>query len=236
MSSPVLLVLGAGPGVGLAVARKFAQHGYKVALAARNPSEETSKAADLVIKTDFSNPSAVVSTFEKVKGALGIPSVVVYNAYSSHRSEGDPFSVSVADFYTDLAVNAASAFATAKEAVKGFEYLPKDSSKTFIFTGNILNVRQRVSLTSLGAGKSATAHVIANAAAAYLDKGFKFYYADERTPDGGPVNNDVDGPAHAEFFYNLARDPKQGTWLATFVKDKGYVDFTAVDRSAPVFV
>ncbi|KZT25025.1 putative short-chain dehydrogenase [Neolentinus lepideus HHB14362 ss-1] len=231
MSSPVLLVLGAGPGVGLAAARKFAQHGYKVALAARNPSEETSKAADLVVKIDFSDPSAVASTFEKVKGALGIPSVVVYNAYSWHPSEVDPFSVSVADFQTDLAVNTTSAFAAAKEAVKGFESLPKDSSKTFIFTGNILNVRQMLIFTSIGAGKSATAHIIANAAAAYLSKGFKFYYADERTPDGGPVNKDIDAHAHAEFFYNLARDPKQGPWLATFVKDKGYVDFTAADRA-----
>ncbi|KZT25031.1 putative short chain type dehydrogenase [Neolentinus lepideus HHB14362 ss-1] len=232
MSSPVLLVLGAGPNVGLAVARKFAKQGYKVALAARNPNDEVSKAADLVLKADFSDPSAVVSTFDKVKEKLGIPTVVVYNAYSVHLTPEDPFSISVTDFNTDMVVNTTSAFAAAQEATRGFDQLPADASKTFIFTGNNLNIpgRRLLVATSSGTGKSATAHFIANAASANLSKGYKYYYADERTPEGETVKFDNSGDAHGEFYYDLAQDPKQGAWLATFVKGKGYVDFSATDR------
>jgi hypothetical protein len=36
----------------------------------------------------------------------------------------------------------------------------------------------------------------------------------------------VDGPAHGEFYASLAqRDSDDVPWLATFVKDKGYVKF-----------
>ncbi|TFK47157.1 putative short-chain dehydrogenase [Heliocybe sulcata] len=232
MSSPVLLAFGAGPNVGLALARNFAKHGYKVALAARNPNPDVSKAADLVVEADFSVPDAVVSTFAKVKETLGIPSVVVYNAYSWHPSPDHPFSISVSDFNTDMVVNTTSAFAAAQEAMKSFAQLPADASKTFIYTGNIFNIPGRLILpgTSLGAGKSATAHIIANAASTNPSNGYKFYYADERTPDGEPVMRGISGEAHGEFYYELARNSKQGPWLATFVKGKGYVDFSAKDR------
>jgi len=228
MSPPVLLVLGAGPNVGLSVIRKFRKQGYKVAAAARHPTVP----ADLVITADFSDTGAVKAAFEKVKEELGVPSVVVYNAYSFHPSPSDPFSLSIADFQTDLVVNTTSAFAAAQEATRGFEQLPADASKTFIFTGNILNIPGRLipAAASLGAGKSATAHLIANAAAAHAGKGYKYYYADERTPEGEPVMRDISGDAHGEFYYELARGREQGPWLATFVKGRGYVDFSAKDR------
>jgi hypothetical protein len=70
-----------------------------------------------------------------------------------------------------------------------------------------------VPLLSIGAGKSATAHIIQSAAAAYKDRGFRyvfladdedygkltgcrFYYADERKVDGSAAYFDIDGEAH----------------------------------------
>lgn len=35
----------------------------------------------------------------------------------------------------------------------------------------------------------------------------------------------VDGPAHAEFYAQLAKQEDNVPWHATFVKDKGYVQF-----------
>ncbi|KZT30179.1 putative short-chain dehydrogenase [Neolentinus lepideus HHB14362 ss-1] len=257
MSSPVLLVLGAGPNVGLAVARKFRKQGYKVAAAARHPTADVAKAADLVITADFSDPTAVAAAFHRVKEELGVPSVVVYNgasrahhtsmhsssevrnlvtriiaAYAFHPAPGDPFSLSTADFQSDLVVNTTSAFAAAQEATRGFATLPANTSRTFIYTGNILNIpgRRIPGAASLGAGKSATAHLVANAAAAHAGKGYKYYYADERTPEGESVMHDISGDAHGEFYYELASGREQGPWLATFVKGKGYVDFSAKDR------
>lgn len=54
---------------------------------------------------------------------------------------------------------------------------------------------------------------------------FRFYYADERTAEGTPAMQNVDGPAHAELFFQLAESPEQGPWQQTFVKGQGYKKF-----------
>jgi hypothetical protein len=72
-----------------------------------------------------------------------------------------------------LIVNTASPFVAAQQAALGFAQLPESASKTFIYTGNILNTTVIPPLLDLGVGKSATAHIIQSAAAAYKDRGFK---------------------------------------------------------------
>jgi NAD(P)-dependent dehydrogenase (short-subunit alcohol dehydrogenase family) len=84
-TSPVILILGAGPNIGKAVARTFASKGYKVALAARSLREADSMDNQLNITSDFANPDDVVNAFTRVKKVLGVPSVVVYNGKSRHR-------------------------------------------------------------------------------------------------------------------------------------------------------
>ena len=86
MSSNVALILGAGPNIGLATVKYFSEKGYKTIAASRNPTEEVSKSADLVIKADFSNPAAIKPIFEEVKAKIGIPNVVIYNRASSHST------------------------------------------------------------------------------------------------------------------------------------------------------
>jgi hypothetical protein len=63
--------------------------------------------------------------------------------------------------------------------VLAFEQLPESASKTFIYTGNITNEIPLAPLLDLGVGKSATAHIIQSAAAAYKGKGFKLVPASE---------------------------------------------------------
>jgi hypothetical protein len=53
----------------------------------------------------------------------------------------------------------------------------------------------------------------------------RFFYADERTGDGENKGRDIDGPAHAQFYTQLANHEDNVPWLATFVKDKGYFQF-----------
>jgi NAD(P)-dependent dehydrogenase (short-subunit alcohol dehydrogenase family) len=76
---PIILILGAGPNIGQAVARKFASKGYKVALAARSVKESDNSDSLLNIPSDFSKPEDVVNAFDQTKKTFGIPSVVVYN-------------------------------------------------------------------------------------------------------------------------------------------------------------
>ena len=83
-TSPVILILGAGPNIGQAVAKTFVSKGFKVALAARSLREVDSTENQLNITSDFANPDDVVNAFVKVKQVLGIPSVVVYNGKPKH--------------------------------------------------------------------------------------------------------------------------------------------------------
>ncbi|KAH8796485.1 putative short-chain dehydrogenase [Hyaloscypha finlandica] len=225
-TSPVILILGAGPNVGSHVAKAFASKGYKVALAARKAKEADNTSDQVNIPSDLSDPNSVLNAFSKVKALLGLPSVVVYNAGAVTMNDAkNPLSLPLADFTRDFIVNTTSAFVAAQQAVLAFEQLPESASKTFIYTGNITNVVPLAPLLDLGVGKSATAHIIQSAAAAYKDRGFKFYYGDERKADGSAAFMDIDGDAHGKMYLELAEGKEQGPWQQTFVKNVGYKNF-----------
>jgi hypothetical protein len=136
----------------------------------------------------------------------------------------DPFAIPLAAFNRDMTINTTSAFVAAQQAALGFADLPADAAKSFFYTGNILNVAVLPSFMDAGAGKSAAAHMMNAAAAAYKDRGYKFYYVDERKADGGPIFK-VSGEAHASLLWELAEAKTQGPWLQSFVKGAGYKDF-----------
>ncbi|PVH85805.1 NAD(P)-binding protein, partial [Cadophora sp. DSE1049] len=224
--SNIILVLGAGPNVGIHITKYFSEKAYKTAAVARNPSEEVIKAADLVIKADFSDASNIKPIFDEVKEKLGIPNVVVYNAYANPMgATGDPFAIPLSEFVAGLNINMISPYAAMSEAISGFKELPKETLKTFIYTGNVcLHLVLPVAL-NLGLGKRGVGHMIENAVMLYEKEGYNFYFADERFADASPMYQSLNGDAHAEFYYELATKKEQAPWEATFVKGKGYVDF-----------
>ncbi|KAJ5753518.1 uncharacterized protein N7511_007671 [Penicillium nucicola] len=226
MSTPILLLLGAGSNVGHHVARSFAEKGYKIALVSRSLKEEDSTQDQINISANLSDPTSITEIFSKVRTRLGHPSVVVYNAAAVTPSDPkDPLSLSLADFTNDTNINTISAFAAAKEAAASFAQLPETASKTFIYTGNILNTTTMPPLLDLGVGKAATAHIIQSAAETYADRGYKFYYADERKADGSSAGRGISGEAHGALYVSLSGDSSQGPWQQTFVKDVGYRQF-----------
>ncbi|MCJ1396168.1 hypothetical protein MMC18_009057 [Xylographa bjoerkii] len=228
MSARIVLILGAGPNVGTSIASKFASEGWKVAAASRSPKDEIKKIAHHVIAADFADPEKISSLFAEVEAKLGTPNVVIYNASSLAFSPdgSNPFSISIAEYAKDMAVNTTSVYAAASTALAGFRKLPEAAPKVFIYTGNIQNSLVVPELVSLGAGKSASAYLMETAATAYGAK-YQFYYADERLPDGRPVMSALSGEAHAKYYFELAAGKEQGPWDATFVKGKGYVKFDA---------
>jgi hypothetical protein len=72
-----------------------------------------------------------------------------------------------------LTINTISLYATVKEALAGFDKLPSSDSKTFLYTGNILNVAPSPMFTTLGVGKTASAYIIEVASGSYSRKGYK---------------------------------------------------------------
>lgn len=81
-STKTVLILGAGPRLGAAIASKFADNGYKVALAARSHDNGFSPEGFLYVKADLSDPPAVPKIFKAVEATFGLPNIVVYNGSS----------------------------------------------------------------------------------------------------------------------------------------------------------
>lgn len=84
----VAVVTGVGPGLGQAVAARFAKEGFAVALQSRNaeslaPVREAIEADGgraLAVSCDASDEASVKEAFATVRAELGDPSVLVYNA------------------------------------------------------------------------------------------------------------------------------------------------------------
>ena len=78
MPAPVLLIFGAGANVGLAIARKFKQEGYKIAAVSRTIKDDLKELADKPIASSLT-PEEVQRIYSEVETDLGAPSAVIYN-------------------------------------------------------------------------------------------------------------------------------------------------------------
>lgn len=119
MTAPVCAVVGVGPGNGAAFARRFAADGYAVALLARSLATSRELAAALpgarAWECDVGDAAQVQRTFDAIRGELGDPEVVIYNAGSGLFGSFDD--VTAADFEASWRVNALGAFLVAKQVV-----------------------------------------------------------------------------------------------------------------------
>ena len=77
------------------------------------------------------------------------------------------------DFTQDLSINTISLYAAIKESLASFDAVPASFPKAFVYTGNSLNVKPQPAFTTLGVGKTASAHIIELASGAYGQKGYK---------------------------------------------------------------
>ena len=87
MTKPVCLITGVGDGTGAALARRFAEGGYQVAMLARNQERlealENEIADAKAYVCDIGDLDALMATVETVRSEMGVPSVLVHNAVSA---------------------------------------------------------------------------------------------------------------------------------------------------------
>ncbi|KLP10138.1 uncharacterized protein FFB20_12236 [Fusarium fujikuroi] len=229
-STLVALILGAGPRVGAGVAREFSKIGYKVALVSKSGSDSTTSEGYLSLKADLADLNTAPGIFQRVYNEWkASPSVVIWNAGARTVPpvDDDMFSLAQESLVQDININALGPYVAAQQAVDGWRTLAEGAKKTFIYTGNKMNI-QPLSLpatATLGMGKSASSYWISLADNLYQGKGARFFYADQRQADGNMGGMGLDGDAHGQFFVQLAQHEKDIPWLATFVPGTGYVKF-----------
>lgn len=161
--SKTFLSIGAGPGIGLATAARFAREGYRIVLSARNAnrlnaSAQTLRAsgAEVDVRTVDVTDAAAVEAL--VKG-IGVDlHVLHYNAgvlhYDSHatllaRTIDDE---STASLLADTQINIGSALVAIKAAMPALE---ARQSGSVLLTGGGLGVQPSGSFLTLSVGKAA---------------------------------------------------------------------------------
>jgi NADP-dependent 3-hydroxy acid dehydrogenase YdfG len=121
--SKTIVVCGHGPGISAAVAEKFGQSGFNVALVARSADKLDAAAAALgdrgvqakAFPTDLGDPSAVVAMIEQVRKTFGPITVVHWNAYAA--TAGDLTTSSAADLRKVLDVGVTGLVAAVQAAL-----------------------------------------------------------------------------------------------------------------------
>ncbi|WP_433475933.1 SDR family NAD(P)-dependent oxidoreductase [Spirillospora sp. CA-142024] len=145
------LIIGVGPGIGRAVARRFAREGLPVGLIAR--TEGTVRAAAEAVEgvpvvagtADATDEVALRSALDEVTGKFGTPDVVVYNA-ALIRPDA-PGELSVQGHMDAWAVNVVGAITAAAHVAPA---MAERGRGTFLITGGMPEPKRRYVSLSLG--------------------------------------------------------------------------------------
>ena len=104
------VVVGIGPGLGGAIARRFAREGYAVTGLARDPGRAGSMPDVTLLQADAAYPDQLTEAI----GAGGAVEVLVYNAYRATMAQGGPSNLAPEVLVEDFRVNVAGALAAAR--------------------------------------------------------------------------------------------------------------------------
>ena len=156
MNGKVAAVLGIGPGLGAAVARRFSREGYSVALMARRKESlapvreeiEGDGGKALPVPTDAADPASVALAFERVRGELGDPEVFVYNAGAFKM--GGILDLLPEEFDTCFKTNCAGAFYAAQQVLPA---MVEAGRGTVLLTGATAALRGSARFSALAVGK-----------------------------------------------------------------------------------
>ena len=154
---PVAVVTGVGPGLGAALARRFAK-GYAVAINARKKDFIGTVASEirsaggqvLEVPADIGDPAQTAAMFKTIRERLGAPEVLLYNAGSG--SWGTIVEITPAQYEADWRVNALGAFVAAKEVAPDMIARKRG---VMLFTGATAGVKAGPMSVSFGPAKFA---------------------------------------------------------------------------------
>ena len=152
----VAVVLGVGPGLGAAIARRFAREGFAVALMARREESVTEVRKEieaaggqaLPISTDATDPASVRTTFERIRSELGDPEVFAYNAGAFQM--GGILDLTPEKFDECWKANCAGAFYAAQQVLPSMVEAAKG---TVLLTGATASLRGSARFSALAVGK-----------------------------------------------------------------------------------
>jgi short-subunit dehydrogenase len=155
-----ILIIGAGPGIGLATARTFLDQGFHAVLASRNPGKLTRHAEEMLGKSDAFSIQVVDAKEPSQIGQLVVRTnadVLHYNVGAvRYNSDGTLKMTALTDFpmediTADIQVNLSSALVAIQAAIPGMK---AKGGGTILLTGGSLATNPHADLLTLSAGKA----------------------------------------------------------------------------------
>jgi NAD(P)-dependent dehydrogenase (short-subunit alcohol dehydrogenase family) len=152
--SETAVVVGVGPGLGLALVKTFARTGMNVAMAARGEERlaalRTEDLGDRVeaYPCDSTDPGAVAALFEQASAALGEPDLVVYNAGAFRP--GGILDIAAEEFERCWRVGCLGGFVVGQAAAR--RMVPSGRG-TILFTGATAALRGSANFANLAVPK-----------------------------------------------------------------------------------
>ena len=227
----VAIVVGVGPGLGAALAMRFAKAGMNVALAARNLERIEGIAVDCcsidhrgrAYAVDATDEAAVELLFDQVVADMGAPHVVVYNAGAFvKRSVLD---TTVAEFEHCWRVGCLGGFLVGRAAARRIvaRIDGGGAGGTILFTGDTSSLRSSAQFHNLAVGKFGLRALAQSMARELQPKGIHVahvvldgqtgadragYRDSERGADAA-----LEPAAIAETYYQLHRQPRSAWTL-----------------------
>jgi len=153
MADEVAVIVGAGPGLGAALARAAGTAEMKAVVASRSASsiaEFARSTGATPVQCDATDGASVDALFEKVRRDLGVPSLVVYNA--SRRVRGPATELDRAAVRQAIEITAFAGFLVAQAAIRLM--LPAGRG-SLLFTGASASVKGYPESATFAMGKFA---------------------------------------------------------------------------------
>lgn len=125
---PLCAVVGVGPGLGAALARRFAAGGFRVLGLARDPGKLAPLSDVAYARADAADPASLAAAL----GAAGPVEVMLYNAYRMTPADPAPSALDPGALVADFRVNVAGALAAARAVLPGMVAAGRGS---VLFTG-----------------------------------------------------------------------------------------------------
>jgi len=219
----VAAILGVGPGLGAAIARRFAGEGFAVALMARREEsvaavrEEITESGGraLPVATDATDPDSVAASFERVRAELGGPEVFVYNAGAFQM--GGVLEISPAKFDECFRANCAGAFYAARQVLPA---MVEAGRGTVLLTGATASMRGSARFSALAVGKFGLRALAQS-------------MAREFGPQGIHVSHIiVDGQINTPRLREMSPDREDNTMLSATAIAETYWQLHSQDRTA----
>ncbi len=214
--SETALIVGAGPGLGVALARRFKAAGMTVAVARRQADQLRALAAEIdghAFACDATDADAVAALFEEVVAALGPPDLVVYNAGAFRP--GSVLEIEARDFETCWRVGCLGGFLVGQQAARA---MAERGHGSIIFTGATASLRGGANFANLAVGKFGLRALTQSLARELGPRGVHVAHViidgqirSERTAhlaEGRPPDGLLDPAAIAEAYYQLHRQPR----------------------------